>query len=45
MRNWPAAAKGAAARTAETPPIIFKKPRRDNPGFLLGVAPSKSVDR
>ncbi len=45
MRNCPAAAKGAAARTAETPPIIFRKSRLDNPGFLLGDAPSNSVLR
>jgi hypothetical protein len=39
----PATAKGAAARTAETPPIILRKSRRDNPTFFFGEAPSNSV--
>src|SRR5208282_414042 len=40
----PATAKGAAARTAETPPIILRKSRRDNPAFFfVGKAPSNSV--
>jgi len=40
----PATAKGAAARTAETPPIILRKSRRDNPTFFfVGEAPSNSV--
>src|SRR5208337_195258 len=42
MRYWPAAAKGAAARTAETPPIILRKSLRDIFAFLA-EAPSNSV--
>jgi hypothetical protein len=34
---------GAAARTAETPPIIFRKSLRDNPGFFDGLPPSNAV--
>ncbi len=43
MRYEPAAANGAAARTAETPPMIFRKSRRDMLGFVAGDAPSNSV--
>ena len=45
IKYCPATAKGAAARTAETPPIILRKSRRDNPTFFfVGEAPSNSVD-
>jgi hypothetical protein len=44
MIYCPATAKGAAARTAETPPIILRKSRRDNPTFFFGDAPSNWVE-
>lgn len=43
MRNDPATAKGASARTAETPPIIFRASRLERPFFFVGEAPSNSV--
>lgn len=43
MRKEPAAAKGANARAAETPPIILRASRLDRPFFLTGAAPSNSV--
>ena len=43
IRYWPAAANGAAASTAETPPITFRKSLLDIPGFLPADAPSNAV--
>jgi hypothetical protein len=43
IRNCPAAMNGAPAKTAEIPPITFKKSLLDSPGFLVGEAPSKPV--
>ena len=43
IRNCPAAMNGAPAKTAETPPMIFRKSLLDNPDFFAGAAPSKPV--
>jgi hypothetical protein len=43
IRYEPPAAKGASARAAETPPIIFRASRLERPFFFVGEAPSNSV--
>ena len=43
MRYEPPAAKGASARAAETPPMIFRALRLERPFFFVGEAPSNSV--
>jgi len=43
MRYEPPAAKGASARAAEMPPMIFKASRLERPFFFVSDAPSNSV--